>query len=274
MIWVVAALTVVVAVLTLFVLGLLRSHAELLRRTADLERERQEPANTPAPDQMPEGVVPAPETIAQTSVSAIEGLDCTLEPYRLAVADVHEPYLLVAFLSTTCLTCLDIWRDVIEEGDDARRVEAGDDAASLLIVLKAREFENLGKAAGLAAETPVPVVMSGEAWSELDVPGSPYFALIATREQRVVGAGSAQSWEQLRSLAGDGMLELSFAMGASSNGGGGARGGYRSIIEREDDDLRRAGIYPGHPSLTASLLDEEDGAPETPTRESKGDRES
>jgi hypothetical protein len=52
------------------------------------------------------------------------------------------------------------------------------------------------------------------------------------------------------------------------------RGGDRSIIEREDDDLRRSGIYPGHPSLVAPLLDEEqDESAGLPTRETEGDRE-
>jgi hypothetical protein len=269
MTWVVAALTVVVAVLTLFVLGLLRSHAELLRRVAELADR--EPARAPDPfaTEMPEGVVPAPATIEQTVVRSIEGVDCELEPYRLAIRDVSTPYLLVAFLSTSCFSCLDIWRDVIEGGEDASTVEAGEDAASLLIVLKAREHENLGKATALARETPVPVVLSGSAWSELEVPGSPYFALIATADERVVGAGSAQSWDQLKSLASDGMLELSLAARPSSNGGG-----YRSIIAREDDELARAGIHAGHPSLTGPVLEDElDGAPDA-IAGSKGDHET
>jgi hypothetical protein len=252
MTWVVAALTVVVAVQTLFVLGLLRAHADLLGRVAALAERPPVPAPEPSRDEMPEGVVPVPATVAQTTVSSIEGFDHELEPYRLAIGDVPEPYLLVAFLSTSCFSCLDIWRDVIEAGEGARTVAAGDDEAALVIVLKGREHENLGKAVALARETPVPVALSGSAWSELEVPGSPYFALIDTAEQRVVGAGSAQSWEQLRSLASDGMLELAFAARPSSNGGG-----YRSIIEREDDDLARAGIHPGHVSLTAPLLEDE-----------------
>jgi hypothetical protein len=252
MTWVVAALTVVVAVQTLFVLGLLRSHADLLARVAQLAEREPARAAEPSPTAMPEGVVPAPATLEQTVVRSIEGLDHELEPYRLAVRDVSTPYLLVAFLSTSCFSCLDIWRDVIEGGEAASTVDAGDDTASLLIVLKAREYENLGKATALARETPVPVLLSGSAWEELDVPGSPYFALIATGEERVVGAGSAQSWHQLKSLASDGMLELSLATKPSSNGGG-----YRSIIEREDDDLARAGIHPGHSSLTAPLLEEQ-----------------
>jgi hypothetical protein len=43
------------------------------------------------------------------------------------------------------------------------------------------------------------------------------------------------------------MLEIAFARDPQSNG----RRGYRSIIEQEDEELRRAGIYPGHPSLHA-----------------------
>jgi hypothetical protein len=260
MTWVVAALTVTVGVLTLFVLGLLRSHGELMRRIADLEAR-------PSPGSLAPGVVPRPDKIAQPVVPLIEGLDTGLDPYRLVVGEVPEPYLLVAFLSTTCLSCLDIWRDIIDGRDEAARVVAGDAVASVMIVLKGREYENLGKASALAAETPVPVVFSGTAWLELEVPGTPYFALIATADQRVVGAGSAQSWGQLRSLASDGMLEISFAAKGSSNG----RDGYRSIIEREDEELRRAGIHPGHPSLHAPPMVA--GSPPAPAPESPGEGE-
>jgi hypothetical protein len=217
---------------------------------------------------MPAGVVPRPDRIAMPTVAAIEGLDTGLDAYRLALVEIPAAYLLVAFLSTTCLTCLDIWRDMIDAGDEAVRIVAGDTATSVIIVLKDRENENLAKAAALARETRVPVVFSGSTWSELAVPGSPYFALIATADQRVVGAGSAQSWGQLRSLATDGMLEIAFAAGkAPSNG----RGGYRSIIEREDEELRRAGIHPGHPSLTAPVSGA--GAPDVPDADSPGEPE-
>jgi hypothetical protein len=61
---------------------------------------------------------------------------------------------------------------------------------------------------------------------------------------------------------------MAFANKAPSNGG---RGGYRGIIEREDDELRRAGIYPGHPSLTVSPM--KDGSTAAPAVESTGERE-
>src|SRR5262245_34872702 len=121
MTWVAAALTVLAGVLTLFVLGLLRAQGDLMRRVSELERS----SRTLSP-----GVVPRPDTIAQPTVAAIAGVDAALEPYSLEVGAVPASYLLVAFLSTSCLTCLDIWRDIIDAGDGATEVVAGDDVAS------------------------------------------------------------------------------------------------------------------------------------------------
>jgi hypothetical protein len=275
MIWVDAALTLAVAVLALFVLGLLRSHAELLRRITELAgRPTADAANGSGSrlETMPEGVLPVPDEVARTPVSKIGGVDCDLRPYEQRLRDLREQYLLVAFLSTTCLSCLEIWRDIIEAGAEAAPIEAGDDAAALLLVLKGREEENLGKARALAVDTPVPVILSAEAWAELEVPGSPYFALIDVSGERVMGAGSAQSWEQLKSLASDAMLELSLATAPPRRSGNGRGGGYRSIIEREDEDLRRAGLHPGDPSLTGPVhLDAPEGTPSPNTYASEGD---
>lgn len=264
MVWVVAALTVAVSVLTLLVLGLLRSHAELLRRAAESEHDplRDPPSElAPAARLMPEGVVPMPESTERSTIRAINGIDCDLRPYEFVVARAPEPYLLLAFLSTTCLSCLDIWRDIIDAGSGAIRIDAGGQRALVLIVLKGREEENLGKARALAVDTQVPVVLSGAAWEELSVPGSPYFALVDVNSSSVVGAGSAQNWTQLRSLASDGMLEIALATGIALDGDYGEGRGYRSIIEREDEELQRAGILPGHPSLGAPLVLEDRAAP-------------
>jgi hypothetical protein len=262
MIWVVSALTVVVGVLTLFVLGLLRGYADLREQLAEIGEAQQATSPTSFSTSLPEGVVPAPETMPESQLAWIRGVDSDLEPFDMPVNDLATPYLLVAFLSTGCLTCLDIWRDMIDAGGAARTVTAGPDAASVIIVLKGREHENLGKARALAAETAAPVVFAAEAWTDLEVPGSPYFALVATAGGAVVGAGSAQSWEQLESLATDGMLELSISRAPRTGNGG----GYRSIIEREDTDLRRGGVLPGDPSLTAPLLEDENAGVSAFTR--------
>jgi hypothetical protein len=258
MVWISTALILVVALQMLFVLGLLRSHAELLTRISQLENQSRDtsPAQPSALTAMPDGVVPMPERVDSTAISAVVGIDPNLQPFNLKLSEASEAYVLLSFLSTTCLTCLDIWRDIIETGTPAGRIEAGEQAAEVLLILKGREEENLGKVRALAADTPVPVVMSGDAWSELSVPGSPYFSLIDARTGSVVGAGSAQSWEQLRSLASDAMLELAVVAGTAADG-------YRSIIEREDEALRSAGILPGDPSLTAPLVIEEEPEPDT-----------
>jgi len=276
MIWVVAALTLVVALLTLFVLGLLRSHAELLRAVNDLkadpthDHDGSDHNGSASRHQMPDGVVPAPDQIPQRTIERLTGIDADLREIEIDLTDVSDPYILLSFISTTCLTCMDIWRDIIETGVEAERIEAGDSSAAVFIVLKGREEENLGKARALAEETPVPVLFSAQAWDVLDVPGSPYFTLIDAGSGSVVGAGSAQSWHQLRSLASDGMLEIALASTLDVGTAGNGTRGYRSIIEREDDDLRRAGILPGDNSLAASLVvDEvEDAAPEV----ERGDR--
>ena len=95
---------------------------------------------------------------------------------------------------------------------------AGDAAASVMIVLKGREQENLGQGPGpRGGDTGAGRVLGHRLVGDGGA-RSPYFALIATADERVVGAGSAQSWGQLRSLATDGMLEVTFADRASSNG--------------------------------------------------------
>jgi hypothetical protein len=263
MIWVSAALVLVVSALTVFVLGLLRSHAELLRRLGELESQTLEaPQERPVPVDarpLPDGVVARPAEVERASVVAIRGIDADLQPFELRIPEAGTAYVLLSFLSTTCLTCLDIWRDIIETGAEASQVEGGRDSATVLIVLKGREEENLGKVRALTPDTPVPVVLSADAWTDLSVPGSPYFALIEADGHTVVGAGSAQSWEQLKSLASDAMLELSVV--ADMAAGTLPSNGYRSIIEREDEDLRRGGVFPGDPSLGESLgLDEDPDA--------------
>jgi hypothetical protein len=246
MIWLVAALTVAVALLAFLVLGVLRSHAEVLAALNGAVSSQGGAAGEGVP--MPEGVLPPPDGVSDAELDVLNGQDMDLRAVEISVVAGPEAFFLIAFLSTTCLTCMDIWRDVIAGGEEGGVIDAGAGGrAAVAIALKGRELENLGKARALADETPVPVVFSQEAWDRLEIPGSPYFALLERRTGRIVGAGSAQTWSQIVSLASDGMLELSVHLGT------GRSSGYRGIIAREDDELRRAGIEAGHPSLTAPI---------------------
>lgn len=255
MVWVCATLTFVLAVQTLFVVGVLGSHADLVQRLTTLENLSSD--RTPeATLSMPDGVVAMPPTTEQREVNTLRGTDVDLRPTEVDLSSIATRYTLLAFVSTSCLSCLEIWRDVIEAGPDAAMIEADEDAATLFIVLKGREVENLGKARLLAKETLPSVLFSSQAWEEMDVPGSPYFALIDNRSQLVVGAGSASTWTQLRTLASDAMLELSLA--AQIDAGIASATGYRSLIAREDGELRQAGLLPGDPSLTAAISGEQE----------------
>lgn len=264
MIWVASSLVVVVAVFSVFVLGLLRSFADIVRRLAQVERALRASQDGETSSTMPDGVLPLATSVSSAVLSDIRGYTTTLEPITIELAEVSTSYLLLAFLSTSCFSCLDIWRDVIAEGEGAAVVTASPgQAATLVILLKDRETENLGKAHALAKDTKVPVLFAGELWDALDVAGSPYFALVDMSTRRLAGAGSARSWGQLKSLATDAMLEISLL--AERPPPSSSRG-YRSIIEREDEELMRAGIHPGHPSLTAPIS----GAEPPPTRSNGG----
>jgi hypothetical protein len=81
----------------------------------------------------------------------------------------------------------------------------------------------------------VPVVASTAGWDALDVPGSPYFVLV--RDGVVVGEGSGASWPQVLTLLGQANAD------ADLRGNGAVR------EARDNDQLRAAGIEPGHPSL-------------------------
>ena len=97
------------------------------------------------------------------------------------------------------------------------------------------ERERPAKLRELAPEG-IPVVMSDRAWSDYEIPGSPYFVLV---DGGVLGEGVATTWHALASLVGDALEDQREARG---------RGGEERAV-RIDETLAAAGIGPGHPSL-------------------------
>ena len=75
------------------------------------------------------------------------------------------------------------------------------------------------------------------------MPVAPYFAYVDGPSGAIVGEGAAGTWEQL-----GGMLEQALAdAGLARRRGRRSRGADRAADT--DDELRRAGIEPGDPSL-------------------------
>jgi hypothetical protein len=200
--------TVLLVLLVVLVAGLLRSHAEILRRLG------------PAEDAGPE--VAAPPTGPRSERAAsIAGTTPHGDAVALDFEGRASTPMLLAFLSTGCSVCADFWHTLGE-----RRLPG----VQTVIVTHGKERERPKRLRELAPPG-VPVVMSSGAFTDYQVPGSPYFVLV---DGSVRGEGSAPTWEALSSLVADAIED--------------DRGGERRT-ERVDDTLAAAGIGPGHPSL-------------------------
>jgi hypothetical protein len=224
----VATETVLLVLLAVLVAGLLRSHAEILRRLGP----------PPAADSA-DGVEALPEPPRRTAaVPASDIAGTTLEgaPVQVGMRP-GGPSTLLAFLSSGCLSCRSFWESLGSES--APGVPGG---ARLVAVTKDRDRESPARLRELAPAA-VPVVMSSAAWRDYEVPTSPYFVYVDGASGEVHGEGAASGWDQVASLLRDALDDVATAERAN---GGSSSGARASRIDRE---LDAAGIGPGHESL-------------------------
>jgi len=256
---IVGTLVILVALLSVLVVGLLRSHAEIVRALHDLGVN----LDPDAPDGTFRAASPSVAASRRPTVSDV-GPDATLEGVALptsgrlvvahdlagatpdggaAVVSVSgRPGLtLVAFLSTGCGTCADFW--------SAFRTPPtlGGETVRLVIVTRSPAAESPSSVAELAPEHGL-VVMSDEAFDDHGVAAAPYFVLVDGADGSVVGEGSAAGWVQLKAL---------LQRAAADAGWVADRRSRRDLLNagsrqrQVDQALAEAGIYPGDPSLTA-----------------------
>jgi hypothetical protein len=218
--------TILLLILLVLVAGLLRSHAEILRRLAD-------PA-TPTPGTDPR-LAPAvtPERHRGTPAPAIAGPTPDGDAISLELgASGGEPTLL-AFLTTGCSTCAGFWETLGEP-----RLPAG---VRTVVVTHGEERERPAALRRLAPDG-IPVVMSSQAWRDYAVPGAPYFVLV---DATIRGEGAATSWSALSSLVSDAIEDARASqMGAPPRASSGTE-----RAQTVDRTLAGAGIGPDHPSL-------------------------
>jgi hypothetical protein len=169
--------TLLLALLSLLVVGLLRSHAEILRRL----EERGEPLPA-APPRQAHGSPAAP----------LRGTTPGGDARLLALGNGAQDTLL-AFLSGGCSSCTALL-DTIEDAQPLLPART-----RLVVVAKDAPLERLRRFRVAARRCDV--VMSSAAWSDYAVPGSPYFVLV--RDGRIAGEGSAAAWPQVASLIVD-----------------------------------------------------------------------
>jgi hypothetical protein len=256
----VAAETAVLVVLAVLVTGLLRSHAEILRRLHELgaglepdDPDLERPAELPARFAV-DGRVPAPAARGGfTPARDLSGAGIADDALAVRVTGVPHRTLL-AFLSSSCLTCHAFW-EALRDGD----LGLPDDVR-LVVVAKDAAEESPSRLAELAPRD-VPVVCSSGAWRDYDVPGSPYFVLVDGVEGRVRGEGTGAAWPQVRALLAQATGDEAFVSGAapSRRGRAAVAVAEASREARIDRELREAGIGPQHPSLYPPVA-----APRTP----------
>jgi hypothetical protein len=221
----VGAETLLLVLLVLLVAGLLRSHAEILRRLGPAAEDSDAPL-TPAP-------TAAPARSPRAPAHDLAGLTPAGDAVQIGLARDGPPTLL-AFLTTGCAACRPFWTDW---ADGAGKLPGG---LRLVIVPEDGSRESPARLRRLAPPSAV-VVLSSAAWADYAVPAAPYFVLAAGG--RVRGEGSAAGWPQLGSLVADALEDEGLA------GGGGERGA------RAEAALSAAGIGPGHPSLRPPGVD-------------------
>lgn len=208
-----------IALLGVLVAGLLRSHAEILRRLHDLGAGL-DLDGAPA--------VPSPPRRGpSTDLRPIGGETPAGDVVSIALDRAGELTLLL-FLSSGCGTCARWWERLGQGVPGVRVVAVTRDAAE----------ESPSVLASLAPDS-VTVVMASEAWDRFSVTGSPYAVLVDGSAGAAIGEGVALSWEQLASLVAQHLGDR--RRGPRLDGDGRER--------RADAELLAAGIHPGHPSL-------------------------
>lgn len=261
----VVLLGVVVALLTVMVVSLLRSHAEILRalhdlgvdldpstpvdaaRSARAVRAAQlgaSPVGTDPTEEAPfvtRDGVPGPADLLGTSAQDLLGLDPRGDAIAVGVTTDTRRTLL-AFLTTGCTTCRMFW-SAFTSG-----VEMPAPDIRLVVVTQGEEAESPAAVAALAPDD-VTVVMSTDAWEDYGVQMAPYFALVERGE--IIGEGAAATWPQVVDLLGRALVDTGRALAPS----GGGRRSRRALLtgrdraDRVDAELAAAGIGPGDPRL-------------------------
>jgi len=218
--------TVVLALLAFLVVGLLRSHADVLRQLHALGAPLEPDASDAPISLRPRGDGPRAGLGPAYDVAG-----AGLRDDAVLVPIVGVPHrTLLAFLSSGCLTCRTFW-DAFRDPDALRLP----DDVRIVVVTNDVDAESPSTLRELAAAD-LPVVMSSEAWDTYAVPGSPYFVLVDGASGQVRGEGTGASWPQVYGLITQATNDAALGDGLDTEA-------------RIDHELLAQGIGPGDPSL-------------------------
>lgn len=228
---------IVILLLSVLVAGLLRSHAEILRKLHALGAGEDVPVPTPAVRRRP----PATAGFERAPLTVLDGVTPRGDAISVSLEHGRGPTLL-AFLSSGCTSCQTFWTAF--SGD----FELPEPGTRTVIATKGPADESISEVARLAPES-LTTVMSTEAWDAFRVPMTPYFLFVDGSGQ-VIGEGSASTWRHLLGLLRQSSADLSHAGRTSP-----VHLDTEGRAHFTDDELTRAGIEPGDPSLYRNPVD-------------------
>jgi hypothetical protein len=279
---VVVAEGLAIVLLTVLVLGLLRSHALILRALhelgagLDLERKpasgadghRHDSPVGPVPVDLESGIMPATRP-ASVQATALAGTTLAGDEVSIAVHGADRRTL-VAFLSSGCTVCQTFWDELSAGVPDV----PGD--GRLVVVTKGPQDESSSRLRELAGPR-LEVVQSDSAWNDYGVPGSPYFVYV--EDGVITGEGSSTTWAQVRDLMSQAVADAADARRRAGRKGPGHLdpGAAPDVVRtspagldplqdsgdlaRVDRELLGAGIHPGHQSLYVNPSPSDDESP-------------
>lgn len=222
---------IVVFLLTL-VVGLMRSHADVLRRLDSLGVRLDSGSETMHQvDLTPRKTQGVGQRLESTEIS---GVTPDGETVALSLSVGSRPTL-IGFLSTTCSSCTLFW-----ERFTSSTVELRSGTYRVVLVTLGPDEESPTRASNLSRGT-ADTVMSSAAWANFEVPGAPYFALVD--KGTLLGEGTATTVEALEQFLEDASGDASWDRSRVSD---------RTDRDREeivDRELKEAGIEPGDPRL-------------------------
>ncbi|MCU1345049.1 MAG: hypothetical protein JWL70_1315 [Acidimicrobiia bacterium] len=245
--------TAVLALLCLFVGGLLRSHAAILRRLHALDGGETRP-----PMSQEAMTHTAPAYVLGMNGSAASGVEgrpigataadvfgTTVDGGAAAIRIGHVPHQTVlVFLSSGCATCQAFWSAL---GDPSQvHLPLG---TRLVVVTKDLAEESPAELMRLRPPA-LDVVASSRAWHDYSVPGSPFVVSVDGPSGQVTGEGTGMDWAQVSRLLAQATGDVTFL--ASNDRRVAKPTGDAEREARVDRELMNAGILPGDPSLFPS----------------------
>lgn len=229
---IVIALALVLILFAVLVIGLLRSHGEILRRLDSMGAGMGDGHDHGDLLHLSSNQNKGPSASGQIMGVSLEG-----DPIVISPTSGSAPTLL-AFLSTSCSSCTPFWESL----DTGFRYFGGHQYRILL--LTRGESEESPTRAQALRRGDAEVIMTDGPWEEFGVPGAPYFVLVQSGTGHILGEGSASNFKALEEFLVDASNDQTWDLEqANPNKADAAR------EERVDTDLMRAGMDPGDPRL-------------------------